>query len=186
MDKTCNSLTYGQFLDLDYEKRNSIGIDDYWKMISGKTAALTACSARLGGIVAGVEPEIEYRLAKFGQHLGLAFQVVDDWLGIWGEAAITGKSAESDLVSGKKSLPVIFGLVNNNDFGEQWKSGINNPKMSAMLADKLIACGAQKYTEENADLQTKLALDSLQSAIKDQHFLQVLTELTKELLIRKK
>lgn len=186
LDHTCESLTYGQFLDLDYETRKQISIEDYWKMISGKTAALTSCSAKMGGLVSGVDQGRLGALAGYGQHLGLAFQVVDDWLGIWGDAVMIGKSTDSDLASGKKTLPVIFGLEKSSEFVEMWQHGIGVPEASQALAGKLEAIGAQEYTLLQAETHTQKALHMLEEAIPDTEILQILKDLTFDLLSRKK
>jgi geranylgeranyl diphosphate synthase type I len=186
LDQTCLSLTYGQFLDMQYEKINEIDIEDYWKMIAGKTAALTSCCMKMGGIISGASSETISHLSHFGEFLGLAFQVVDDWLGIWGDESQTGKSIASDLVEGKKSLPVIFGLKNCEGFLEEWKSGIGNPQMAQNLAKSLELCGAMAFVEEKAEKQTLLALEALHLAVKDEKYLAILEDLTEGMLHRKK
>ena len=186
LDHTCESLTFGQFLDLDYETRNQISVDDYWKMISGKTAALTSCCAKMGGLVSGAEQGTLGKLAGYGQNLGLAFQVVDDWLGIWGDAALTGKSTESDLVSGKKTLPVLYGLEKSNEFSDKWKQGIGNPESSHKLAAMLEELGAHDYVVQQAEGLTSKALNFLENTISNINILAILREFTIDLLSRKK
>lgn len=100
----------GQFLDMSYEGNLDISIDDYLAMISRKTAALLAGAASLGAIVGGADPESSEALFNFGQSLGLAFQVQDDILGIWGDPAITGKPRAADISRRKVSLPIIHAL----------------------------------------------------------------------------
>ncbi|MEN4040791.1 MAG: polyprenyl synthetase family protein, partial [Anaerolineaceae bacterium] len=92
LQDTCIELTKGQFMDLWNEQEVSLPIDSYWPMVGGKTAALLACCTQLGAIVAGASSERCKAFRNFGYQLGLAFQVQDDWLGIWGEAARPGKS----------------------------------------------------------------------------------------------
>ena len=106
----CLALTQGQYLDLSYEGRQDLGVDDYWPMVKGKTAALLCSSTYIGALAAKASEKICCEYQDFGENLGLAFQVLDDILGIWGDAALLGKSTASDLVSGKKSLPVLYGL----------------------------------------------------------------------------
>ena len=109
-DETCLRLTEGQYLDMSFENRMDVTVDEYLTMIDGKTAALVGASLELGALVGRAAPDTRQRLAEFGRHLGLAFQVQDDILGIWGDEALTGKSAESDILTRKKSLPVIYAL----------------------------------------------------------------------------
>src|SRR2546423_15474262 len=80
------------------------------EMIALKTAALFECAAQLGGIAAGVGDASLDKAGRFGHHLGLAFQVIDDILGVWGSAAQTGKPLGSDLKNGKKTLPTLVAL----------------------------------------------------------------------------
>jgi geranylgeranyl diphosphate synthase type I len=100
----------GQVLDLQFEQRVDVSVDEYMEMIGLKTAALFECAARLGGLAAGVGDASLDRAGKFGYHLGIAFQVIDDILGVWGSTAKTGKPVGSDLKNGKKTLPTLVAL----------------------------------------------------------------------------
>src|SRR5215210_2272545 len=103
-------LTRGQFLDMSYEERNDLTVEDYWPMIVGKTAALLSAGCHIGAVLGGGDETKLDAYRAFGHYLGLAFQVPDDILGIWGDEALTGKSAAGDLVEGKNSLPILAGL----------------------------------------------------------------------------
>jgi geranylgeranyl pyrophosphate synthase len=87
-----------------------VSVEDYMEMIALKTGALFECSARLGGVAAGVGDEALDKAGNFGHHLGLAFQVIDDILGVFGSAQQTGKRVGSDLKNGKKTLPTLVAL----------------------------------------------------------------------------
>ena len=104
-------LTQGQYLDLSYETRHDLTVDDYWLMVEGKTAALIAASTELGALAALSDEHVSDKYREFGRLLGMAFQVQDDLLGIWGNSSLTGKSSQSDLVTGKITLPIIYGLI---------------------------------------------------------------------------
>ncbi|MCX6068414.1 MAG: polyprenyl synthetase family protein, partial [Chloroflexi bacterium] len=106
LHETCLDLTRGQYLDISYENRLDLGVEDYWPMISGKTAALLSSCCQIGALLGTSDESTLEAYRSFGHYLGLAFQVQDDILGIWGNEAVTGKSVASDLVKGKKSLPV--------------------------------------------------------------------------------
>jgi len=106
----CRQLTQGQFLDLLFEERDELTESEYWEMICGKTAALLQAACGLGALCAFADAKRIGAYESFGRLLGLAFQVQDDYLGIWGDETHTGKSVESDLVSGKKTLPIVYGL----------------------------------------------------------------------------
>jgi geranylgeranyl diphosphate synthase type I len=109
-DQTILTICEGQFLDLSYEGDLSITEEGYLAMISRKTAALIAAATGLGAIVGGADAESSRALFDFGQHLGLAFQIQDDILGIWGDPTITGKPFAADLYQNKVSLPIIHAL----------------------------------------------------------------------------
>lgn len=161
---TCLELTRGQFLDMSYENRKDLAPDDYWPMIAGKTAALLSACCHLGGLLGDADEAKQDAYRSFGQYLGLAFQVQDDILGIWGDEAITGKSAASDLVEGKNSLPVLAGLSTNGKFAERWRKGPIEPGEVEEIA-KLLATEGGYETAHNASAQmTELALLNLREA----------------------
>jgi geranylgeranyl diphosphate synthase, type I len=88
-----------------------VGLDEVLAMEAGKTAALLACSASIGAIAVGAPPAVVDGLFGYGHELGMAFQLVDDILGITGDAAATGKSSSSDVRAGKRSAPIVAALV---------------------------------------------------------------------------
>src|SRR5438477_8801402 len=104
------ALCRGQVLDLQFEQRVDVSVDEYMEMVGLKTAALFECAARLGGLAAGVGDASLDKAGKFGYHLGIAFQVIDDILGVWGSTSQTGKPVGSDLKNGKKTLPTLVAL----------------------------------------------------------------------------
>jgi geranylgeranyl diphosphate synthase type I len=161
---TCLHLTKGQFLDITYENHSNLTLDDYWPMIGGKTAVLLAACTELGALVAGVNEDTQNHYRSFGWNLGLAFQALDDILGIWGDSGKVGKSIASDLVEGKNSLPVLFGLEKNGDFAKRWKFEQIRSEDVPLLAKLLEDEGARAYTQETADRFTKQALQDLEKA----------------------
>ena len=103
-------LIAGQALDLGFERRQDVTLNECQVMSMGKTAALFACSCEIGAVLHGGPEPLTRALAGFGSDLGLAFQLVDDLLGIWGAPEVTGKPVLNDLRSRKKSLPVTAAL----------------------------------------------------------------------------
>jgi geranylgeranyl diphosphate synthase type I len=162
LQQTSLHLTQGQFLDMSYENRCDLKLSDYWPMVGGKTAALLAACTELGALVADADEDRRQAFASFGRSLGLAFQAQDDLLGIWGAAELTGKSAESDLVAGKKSLPVLYGLEQNGRFAERWRQGPILAAEVPVVAAQLEAEGARTFTQQSADRLTGEALESLE------------------------
>jgi geranylgeranyl diphosphate synthase type I len=164
LHNTCLDLTRGQFLDMSYEERTDLTVDDYWPMVAGKTAALLSSCCHLGALLGGADEAKQEAYRSFGQYLGLAFQVQDDILGIWGNESITGKSAASDLVEGKNSLPVLAGLSTNGKFAERWKQGPIMVEEVETLARLLSAEGGYSAAYDAAQQMTDLALLNLQEA----------------------
>jgi geranylgeranyl diphosphate synthase type I len=103
-------LIAGQGADLAFERRDDVTLPECQEMAGDKTAALMACACSIGAIHVGAPPAVAMGLAGFGAHAGLAFQLTDDLLGIWGSPAVTGKPVRSDLRTRKKSLPVVAAL----------------------------------------------------------------------------
>jgi geranylgeranyl diphosphate synthase type I len=184
LQETCLYLTEGQFMDLAYESRGDLTIEAYWPMVSGKTAALLSACAELGSLCAGRDQEIREKYRQFGRLLGLAFQAQDDLLGIWGDAAQTGKSAESDLVSGKKSLPALYGLARDGKFAQRWRQGPIQSDEVGDLADQLELEGARAFTQDTANNLTEEALQALETARPEGEAGEALRTLALKLLSR--
>jgi len=181
----CIHLTHGQFLDLYYETVDEIPMSAYWPMVEGKTGALLACSAQIGGLVGGADEACQNRFAEFGRCLGLAFQVQDDWLGLWGDTALTGKPTESDLVSRKKSLPILYAVEQKQLFYQRWKHEEILPADVIGLVGLLESDGAQQYTLDTAQALTEQALTALEHASPPSDARLALFELAEGLLHRK-
>ncbi|MFZ5879648.1 MAG: polyprenyl synthetase family protein [Chloroflexota bacterium] len=182
---TCLDLTSGQYLDMSYEERHDLGVDDYWPMVGGKTAALLAACCHIGALLGGADETRQEAFRTFGQNLGLAFQVQDDILGIWGDEALTGKSAASDLVEGKNSLPVLYGLSQDGPFAQRWKQGHIQPNEVAQVAQWLVEAGGYDYAQKQAEHWTSQALQNLAAAAPQGEAGQILTGLAHKLLKRK-
>ncbi|HEU5328301.1 MAG: polyprenyl synthetase family protein [Thermomicrobiales bacterium] len=106
-DRTALRIIEGQHLDLSHEGRWDCGIAGYLTMIEGKTAALIRFAARAGALIAGADDAMVVHCGRFGLALGLAFQVRDDILGVWGTPEQTGKPVGDDIRRRKQSLPIV-------------------------------------------------------------------------------
>ncbi|NLX09395.1 MAG: polyprenyl synthetase family protein [Chloroflexi bacterium] len=105
--RACLQTAEGQILDMDFETRDTVSTDDYITMIANKTGALIECAAGIGALLSTDDEALIAAYTDFGRRLGIAFQVRDDYLGIWGDKAQTGKSTTSDIREKKKSYPVL-------------------------------------------------------------------------------
>lgn len=185
LQRTCLHLTQGQYLDIAYENRGDLSLDSYWPMVSGKTAALLSACTALGAMAGGAGEERLAAFSEFGRALGLAFQAQDDILGLWGDAALTGKSAESDLLAGKKSLPILFGLRQDGAFARRWRQGPIQASEVQQLTAQLEQEGARAFAQDAADRLTSQALEALQRADALPPAGAALRELALQLLNRK-
>jgi geranylgeranyl diphosphate synthase type I len=105
------AMIAGQADDIAFETRRDVTVEQCMAMSAAKTGALLGCAASIGAILAGAPDATVGALRDYGRHLGLAFQAVDDLLGIWGDPDRTGKPAGSDLRQRKKSMPVVSALA---------------------------------------------------------------------------
>jgi len=110
----CKELCEGQYLDVEFENRVDITIEDYLNMIRKKTAALIAASTSMGAYLGKGGEKVQY-FHQFGEELGMAYQIRDDVLGVWGWKESTGKSIQEDLQQRKKTLPVVYALRESKD-----------------------------------------------------------------------
>jgi geranylgeranyl diphosphate synthase type I len=184
LNNTCLELTKGQFLDISYEERTDLTVEDYWPMIAGKTAALLSACCHIGSLLGGVDDSKQEAYRSFGHYLGLAFQVQDDMLGIWGDEMVTGKSAASDLIEGKKSLPVLAGLEKKGKFAERWVKGPIQPGEVEEVKRFLSSEGGLIAAQDASKQMTDLALMSLREADPRGEAGEVLSELADKLLKR--
>jgi geranylgeranyl diphosphate synthase type I len=167
---TSRRLICGQGADLAFEHQRSVTLPACIRMAQDKTGALLACSASLGVVVAGGSVPLACQLATFGMHLGLAFQLTDDLLGIWGDPEVTGKPVLSDLRVHKKTLPVVAALCSPTPAGRRLRDAYLAQRMFteselADIAALVDAAGGRAWAEEMAlaELAAALAvLDSLE------------------------
>ncbi len=105
--QTTLEIGEGQQLDVEFETRNDVTEDEYIEMIRLKTSVLLACACKVGAIMAGASADDTDNLYKFGEKLGLAFQLQDDLLDVYGDPAVFGKNIGGDITSNKKTYMLI-------------------------------------------------------------------------------
>jgi geranylgeranyl diphosphate synthase type I len=168
-DETCLRLCEGQYIDIwTSEHGESMSVDLYFDMIGRKTAALIAASIEAGALLATEDEAVVGRYRAFGWALGLAFQINDDLLGIWGAEQSTGK-APSDVVHRKKTLPVIYALehgapADRDRLAELY--ALSEPARDdvAEIIAILERSGARDYTRDQARRHRDGALAELDAA----------------------
>ncbi len=168
LDQACLALCEGQFFDMAFEDRLDVNLEQYLWMIRHKTAKLFAASAQLGAIVATDDAALVDHYYRFGENLGMAFQIQDDILGAWGDQQVTGKSAATDIRDKKKTLPVVYVLNHpkERDSARQLIDLYSQPDpldesgiRSAL--EILKRAGARRHAEDMAEQYYRQALQSL-------------------------
>jgi geranylgeranyl diphosphate synthase, type I len=135
-------------------------------MARKKPASLLACACSIGALLAGGSPALVTALAAFGAEIGLAFQLVDDLLGIWGSPEVTGKPILSDLRSRKKSLPVVAALTSGDKAARRLRALLDQPgeltEAELLQAAGLVEeAGGRDWTEREADRRIAAAEGAL-------------------------
>jgi geranylgeranyl diphosphate synthase, type I len=183
-DETCVKLTQGQHADMDFETRDSVTVDEYLAMITGKTAVLLSLCTELGALIAGCEAQTIHNYAQFGLNLGLAFQVIDDILGIWGDEAVIGKSASTDILTKKKTLPVLYSLAQNNSLRQLYEQETTDEAFVQEAIALLNSSNAREYAGQRAAYYSQNALQHLEEAQPSGAAFTALNQLSDKLLQR--
>jgi geranylgeranyl diphosphate synthase type I len=189
LDQANLKLCRGQHMDLDFENHLDIDADAYLTMIQGKTAALLGCAGQLGALVASPDPTLAECYYRLGERLGLAFQIQDDLLGIWGQAEVTGKPVADDIRRRKKSLPVVYVLSRQNDpDAKRLRTLYAQDTLSEDDVAEAVAildvCQARPYAEELARQYLESALGELETARPEPEAGEALRELAYFLINR--
>ncbi|MCE3033478.1 family 2 encapsulin nanocompartment cargo protein polyprenyl transferase, partial [Streptomyces sp. CMSTAAHL-2] len=168
-------LCAGQHTDTDLEHRapGEVTLDEVLAMAEAKTGALLGCACALGALYAGAGPEEVAALDGFGRQAGLAFQLIDDVIGIWGEPQRTGKPAGADLAARKKSLPVVAALVSGTPAAAELAALYGKPYITgdsegiARTALAVERAGGRDWAQTEAADRMARAMQELARAIPD-------------------
>lgn len=163
-NRTMLELTRGQHLDMRFEHQPTVTPEEYISMITGKSAALLAASAQMGAIIGSRDVQLAQHYADFGLNLGIAFQIRDDILGIWGDPSVTGKSAATDILSRKKSLPVLYGLKNSDKLAHIYQRDQFTQDDVAEAVELLNSIDAQAYARQSEESYYRSAISALEAA----------------------
>jgi geranylgeranyl diphosphate synthase type I len=137
--RATEGMIAGQWQDISFEARESVSVEEYLAMVEGKTGVLLGASLEAGALLAGAASHEAETIGRWGVRLGLAFQAVDDYLGIWGDEALTGKTTTGDIGRKKKTLPIVHGL--------------NDPQAGSLLRE---AFAADRQLEAYGDIVSAL------------------------------
>ncbi|MEX2690116.1 MAG: polyprenyl synthetase family protein, partial [Candidatus Njordarchaeum guaymaensis] len=139
LGKVCVDLAEGQTMDISFEKREDVTVEEYMEMIRLKTGALFRTSAKVGGLAAGADDNELSKLEEYGEKLGIAFQIADDILGLVGEKDKLGKPVGSDIREGKKTYLVLYARehLDTND-AKRLMTILNKDKKSDMEINEAI------------------------------------------------
>lgn len=186
LHEACLRLVEGQYLDISFEERADVTLEEYLRMAGGKTAAMFAAPFAIGALLAGAPPREVDAFREFGRRIGLAFQAVDDVLGIWGDPAVTGKPVGDDLASRKMTYPVIVAMAGTAGgrlraaYEDRTAAAADVPALRALVE----AAGARQVTEAMAEAEERAALDSLRAAGVDENAMRLCAEFARILVGR--
>lgn len=166
-------LVDGQAQDIAFEDRplsgpDAVTVEEYLAMAVRKTGALLGCAAAMGALLGGGSAELSTAMSRMGRHLGLAFQAVDDLLGIWGDPDTTGKPVFGDLRRIKKTLPLVAAVATGDDRARRLADLLQaRPDDEAALrraAELIIEAGGRSFTRQQAALHLDQALHIIDTA----------------------
>jgi geranylgeranyl diphosphate synthase type I len=181
-------LCLGQHQDMVFEKTLLVSPDDYLEMAAGKTSSLLAGACVLGAMAGGAAPTQVSTLRRFGHHAGLAFQLVDDVLGIFGDPAVTGKPVGADLLRYKKSMPVLAamrsGTVAGDELTELYRSRAISESLLGHAVNLVELAGGRDWTQVEAERQHGLVSSCLEEVGGDQQAVMELGALAQLMINR--
>jgi geranylgeranyl diphosphate synthase type I len=185
-------LIRGQVQDLAFERRDDVTLPECLDMAAGKTGALLSASASIGAVLAGAPTGVVDALSHYGSQLGLAFQLIDDVLGIWGDPATTGKPVYSDLRAGKKSLPISFVLARADTTARRLAAAIvecgqsaeADPELLRATAELVTVGGGRDWAVAEANRRLELGERALERAAMPAHARTELTALGRFIVSR--
>ncbi len=187
-------LIDGQAQDLSFEHRDLVTVEECLEMEGNKTGALLAASAAVGAVLAGADDRVSDALQRYGHHLGLAFQAVDDLLGIWGATEVTGKPHWGDLRQRKKSLPVAAALADGGEASRLLAEQLADPKGRGEESEPQLAAraalieqaGGRAWTQDEARRQYETALAALDEVPMDRTVREHFVALAEFVVVRER
>lgn len=166
--QTALEICEGQQLDMEFETRHDVTEEEYIEMIRLKTSVLLAASLKIGALLGGASSADANALYDFGMHMGVAFQLKDDWLDVYGDPAVFGKKIGGDILCNKKTYMLIQALRSAkgeqlNDLNDWIEAEQPNPQEKIAAVTRIYnATGVKQMCEEQIALYTRKGLESLE------------------------
>jgi geranylgeranyl diphosphate synthase type II len=164
-NRTVLEVSEGQQLDMDYEQRGDVTLEEYLHMITLKTSVLLACSLKTGAIIGGASQGNADHLYQFGKNLGIAFQIQDDFLDAFGDPAKFGKQLGGDIMAGKKTFLMLHTqqacTAEQSAELQHWMTVPGRERVAGVLAI-MRACGADAWAGDLKQHYTDLAMQNLE------------------------
>lgn len=164
-NQTASQVCEGQQLDMDFELRSDVRMEEYLQMIGLKTSVLLAASLQIGAILGGAGLGNQDKIYQFGKNLGLAFQIQDDYLDCYGDAAKFGKKPGGDILAGKKTFLLVKTLEVATDAQRRRIHDLETAPPADKIAGMLEifhACGADAWVRELKEQYRRSAQESLE------------------------
>lgn len=158
----CIRLTEGEVMQGRFRHNPEVTREDYLEIISRKTASLFAQGARLGAYMAGASPEVVESLASCGFCVGMAFQIVDDWLDVQGDGERTGKPTGADLKDGNPSLPLVLAIAQDSEVKRVFRKKRPTPSEVKDALERVRHLGVLTEVQEMAQAYGRQALSALE------------------------
>lgn len=149
----------GQRLDMDFETTDNVTIDDYLRMISDKTGALLGGSAKIGALIGGASERDADLMYQYGEMMGQAFQIQDDWLDVFGDSTTFGKPIGGDINNNKKSFLLLTALAAGTPDSEALREAIRLPS-----GENKVRIVTRLYERMNMSAQCKAAISKYTKA----------------------
>lgn len=188
---TAMQVCEGQQYDVDFETREDVTIEEYLKMINFKTAVLVGAALKMGAIVANTSVENTEKIYEFGRLLGLAFQLQDDYLDVFGDPKGFGKQVGGDIIENKKTILYLSAISRSSKKEARQLEHLyalepNDPSEKVATVKHIFEhCGAAEDTRAEIEKYTKMAFDVLDGIGIDVSHKAVLKEFGEDLMERK-
>lgn len=192
LDSLLINTGYGQVLDITLDKKENLEWEDIFKVRKLKTADYTfALPLKIGAILAGADKKVLGAIKKYGEPVGIAFQIKDDILGVFGDPKVTGKSNESDIKEGKKTFlfakAAEMSAKKGKDYLEKWYGSEKlDKKKTEKIREIIRESGALGYSEELARKLVKEGKESVSQITKNKKYQKTLAQLADYMVERKK